>query len=526
MRKITIISIIFIAIVLITMISCNRNDLITPEIEPSSTPSISTPPVFSKTITAFIAKKDDNKFLDYDLVWSIYYDKLILSLSYLFDLSNLEKCTATIYFSDGTIEKKEMNFTVDTQHFLVIDNNGVEKEYEIITKLITFNLPVFYIEIENDAEVINREKYLNATIKIDNSGCKYASFKNLKETPIQIRGRGHYSWTHPKKPYKIRFEEKTSVLGMKASKNWVLLANYVDRSLIQNYVAMEMGKVMEHIPYHTNQYPVDVFVNGTYRGVYTFGEQIEAKIERLNLEQGSTNKDTDYLIELGGADNGDVLGKDYFNSVLLRDLKIKHPNKTDITSQQKSFILSYLSKADTAVKTLSDYENYIDIDSLIDWVILHELTYNLDCCFKRSCFIIKEKGGKLKMGPIWDFDLAFGSFYRYKKDQWASVGTEGGYVPITWMNYLINDEAFMTKFATRWNEKKDELLNTAFACIDLMAPLVLPSAEYNFFVWDLLGKDMTSQPVSHKKYDTYEKMTGRLRSFIHVRYKWIDDQLN
>lgn len=496
-----------------------------PTSEPTSEPTPAptpTPVVFSKDIVSFTVSSDENKDITEDLSWTIREDIIYLSVSYLFDLSLLENCITTICFSDGSSTNEKMDLSSGPINYTVTDSNGVEKTYDIFTERITYNLPVFYIEIEDEAEVTSREEYLNATIRIDSSGCKYAEFDSMDETCVLIRGRGHYSWNFDKTPYKLRFEEKTSVLNMSASKNWVLLANYVDRSLIQNYVAMEMGKVMDYIPYHSNQYPVDVFVNGTYRGVYTFGEQLEAKTERLNLEKDSTAVDTDYLIELGGADDGDVPGKDYFNTSLLKNLVIKHPDKESITSDQLDYILSYLKQANDAVKNLEDYEDYIDINSLIDWVIIHELTYNLDCCFRRSCYLIKEKGGKLKMGPIWDFDLGFGSYYRYTEDHWATVGSSGGYVPVTWMNYLMKDDAFMKKFKDRWDEIKQPLLARALECVDTMSALVAPSAEYNFKIWKILGEKIKSQPSSHKKYDTYEKMTGRLRSFIESRFEWID----
>ena len=129
------------------------------------------------------------------------------------------------------------------------------------------------------------------------------------------------------------------------------------------------------------------------------------------------------------------------------------------------------------------------------------------------------------MGPIWDFDLAFGSYRRYTTDNWATVGSEGGYVGITWMNYLKKDKAFMDRFRARWNEIKEPLLEKALSAVDGMSLLVAPSADMNFEVWDILGKSVTSQPASHNKYDTYEKMIGRLRSFIENRYKWFDSQL-
>ena len=354
----------------------------------------------------------------------------------------------------------------------------------------------------------------------------YGDFPALAEKAVLIRGRGHYSWNFPKTPYKLRFEKKTSMLGMNASKNWVLLANYVDRSLIQNHGAMEMGKVMDNIPYHSNQYPVDVFVNGTYRGVYTFGEQLEAKEERINLTESYTEPDTDYLLEVGGSDPEDEYGRDYFQFGTLKCVAVKHPDSSKLTQEQLDYLKAYMRAADKSVRELSNYEDYIDVDSVIDWVILHELTYNLDCCFRRSCYLIKEKGGKVKMGPIWDFDLAFGSYFRYTTNNWATVGSDTGYVGVTWMNYLMQDPAFMARFTARWNEIKEPLLKKALSSVDTMSALVSPSAQLNFQVWDILGKQIPSQPSWHNQYDTYEKMTQRLKDFLTGRYRWMDAQLN
>ena len=472
-----------------------------------------------KRITSFKAQADSSAF-----EWSIKGNEIYLAVSYLADENDFDSVSAEISFDDGTSTSEKLELGFGERKYTVTDASGNQRTYSLITERITYNLPVFYIEIENGAEVVSKEEYLNATVRVDASNA-VGSFPSLEEKDVQIRGRGHFSWNFDKTPYKLRFDKKTSLLGLNASKNWVLLANYVDRSLIQNYVAMEMGKVMTNIPYHSTQYPVDVFVNGTYRGVYTFGEQLEAKKERIDLEESYTEVDTDYLLEVGGSDVGDVLNRDYFHMGTLRFVAIKHPESEKLSQAQLDYLLDYVKKADDAVKNLSNYEDYIDVDSLIDWVIIHELTYNLDCCFRRSCYLIKEKGGKLKMGPIWDFDLAFGSYRRYTTDNWATVGSEGGYVGITWMNYLKKDKAFMDRFRARWNEIKEPLLEKALAAVDGMSALVTPSAKMNFEVWDILGKSVTSQPTSHKKYDTYEKMVGRLRSFIENRYKWFDSQL-
>ena len=474
---------------------------------------------------SFAIEPADNSALESSLSWHVEGNTAYLAVSYLIEDSMLKNAVVQITANDGTIRRERMDLSVHERFCSITDSEGNERRYKIITDRITYNLPVFYIEIEDGKEVTSREKYLSATLRIDTETAA-GNFPELETTAILIRGRGHYSWNFDKTPYKIRFESKTSVLGLAASKNWVLLANYVDRSLIQNYIAMEMEQVMTNLCYHATQYPVDVFVNGSYRGVYTFGEQLEVKEERIDLETGYDEADTDYLLELGGADDGDRLGRDYFHAGTLKFVAIKHPDSTYLSPQQLDYLTGYVQAADEAVRTLTNYEDYIDVDSLIDWVILHELTYNLDCCFRRSCYMIKEKGGKLKMGPIWDFDLAFGNFYRYQEGDWATVGYDGGYVGVTWMNYLMKDAAFMERFTARWNEIKEPLLEKALASVDSMAALVGPSAEMNFAVWDILGQSVPSQPASHKQYDTYEKMIQRLKTFLQDRYDWMDRQLN
>lgn len=479
----------------------------------------------ARRIAAATLEPEDNSGLESALSFSLEGNVLYLAVSFRTDDKTLENAVVSVTTTDGETEKIAMDLTVGERYYHVPDPDTGERVYKVVTQRITYNLPVLYIEIDNGKEVTSRENYLQATISIDSSGTS-GTFPSLDTTEVLIRGRGHYSWSFPKKSYKLRFESKTPVLGMAASKNWTLLANYADRSLIQNYLALEMGKVMTNICYHTSQYPVDVFVNGSYRGVYTLGEQIEAKEERLDLEESYSDPDTDYLLEVGGYDDGDVLNRDYFQAGTLRFVAVKHPDSTMLSREQLDYLISYVTAADEAVRTLTNYEDYIDVDSLIDWVILHELSYNLDCCFRRSCYLIKEAGGKLKMGPIWDFDLAFGSFYRYQSGDWATVGEEGGYVGVTWMNYLKKDPAFMERFTARWNEIKEELLEKALTSIDEMSALVAPSAEINFEVWDILGKAAPAQPSSHKKYDTYELMVERLRSFVINRYNWLDGQLN
>lgn len=128
------------------------------------------------------------------------------------------------------------------------------------------------------------------------------------------------------------------------------------------------------------------------------------------------------------------------------------------------------------------------------------------------------------MGPIWDFDLALGNFSKDnpKYDDWAMVGEEGGYVGVTWFNYLLKDEAFKTKLKARWNEVKDKLLNTALTKIDEMTALIEPSQKANFAVWQIWDIRAGYSPHSLVKYNTYEKQIQYLKDFLNKRYAWMD----
>lgn len=480
-------------------------------------------------LISFSLRTDDNPHLSENLTWQLDGNTASIEIDYLLSDEDLENVIPYIETTEGNKLLDSVNMWEDYK--LDLENkDGTLNTYTITTERKKNKLPVFYIEIEDDKEVNSREEYLNATIRIDSNNA-VGSFPSMEETEVLIRGRGHYTWKFDKTPYKLRFETKKSVLGLNASKNWVMLANYADRSLIQNHLAMELASTLTNIPYHTKQIPVDVFVNGTYRGVYTFGEQLEAKKERMNLEYNPSNVDIDYLLEVGGRDDEDVYGVDYFNIGELRNMVIKHPERkataqNKITDEQKSYILNYLEETNRAITTLTDYEKYIDVDSFIDWLIITELSYNLDCCYRRSCYLIKEKGGLLKMGPVWDFDLAFGSYFRYSTNNWATIGSDDGYVKVTWMNYLLKDDAFKAKVKSRWNSIKSELLAKSMNTIDNAESIVSPSAEYNFKVWNILGKSVPSQPDSHTKYKTYGEYVGRLKNFVMNRYNWMDEQIN
>lgn len=391
----------------------------------------------------------------------------------------------------------------------------------------TVLIPSVFITCGED---IGRTAYSECTVQIDASMTEgYAGTGALN---AKIRGRGHSTWNWPKKPYKIKLEEKAPILGMTPSKEWALIANYADESLMRNLVAFDMAASMGTFTFTPRAVPVNVYLNGVYQGVYTIGEQIEAKESRLRLDYREDTPNTGYLLEVGGADHDtDIKGLQYFDlpSGCAADIAIKSPKDEKLTQENYDYIYKYMCLADEAITTLDGYETYIDVDSFIDWFLLHELTYNLDSCFHRSCFITKDRGGKLKMGPVWDFDLAFGNMYMDNPDydDWATVGNSNStsYIGVNWFNYLMADPSFRERARSRWDEIKDKLVAAGQDSIDSWQKLITPSAELNFTIWNTLGSASGFQPLCMKSVSTYNEQVAYLRRFITKRAAWIDENL-
>ena len=186
-----------------------------------------------------------------------------------------------------------------------------------------------------------------------------------------------------------------------------------------------------------------------------------------------------------------------------------------------------MQAANDAVIAGEGYEDYIDMESFIDWLIMIELSNNTDCAYRRSTYITKEPDGKLTFGPMWDFDLAFGNFSKdvQSYDTWVST-SEDDYVGTTWSTYLLEDPEFRKLFKKRWNEVRDRLLETATEEINEMYRILKPSAEENFERWKILGTKVAFEPHSTQYYPTYDSQIMLLKNFLIQRAEWIDSQVS
>ena len=525
----------------------------TPATDPVTTPDVTdkkpitepvTPPAPEGTgvLVSLSMPVADNLTLVQDLSFTVDEDTrtatLALSYDTYADLATLSDARLVSLAEGGEVsfapltDAGGVDLTADAV-CKVTDENGGVKIYRLTVDRTVYRLPIVNITLENGKAVntIDRNLTTTMTFSLDCSGVEgYESIGNVSGT---IRGRGNSTWKWDKKPYKIKLDKKESLLGLDDNRDWILLANYADKSLIRNTLAYEMGRVLDQLVWSPHSYPVDLFVNGEYQGVYALGEHMEVAGGRVDIEEGSLEVDTDYLLEIGGmAPTGDVNGVHYFHTDgrLVRFATFKSPDFEEITDEQKKFLTDYFQKAENAIKKGEGYEAFIDVDSFVDWIILHELAYNLDSCFRRSCFLVKEKGGKIRMGPIWDFDLAFGNFSRDNKnyDDWITIGkpTEGDetpYVQYNWCTYLMRDEEFCDRLAQRWEEVRDRLLSVANDTIDTYGALLNGgSQQENYEVWKVWDVRTGYQSRWCKEANTYEKQLQYLRDFLEKRAKWMD----
>ncbi|MBQ6905919.1 MAG: CotH kinase family protein [Clostridia bacterium] len=464
----------------------------------------------------------------------------VLKLDYYnyIDLPTLRRCNLELECSGGVAElsAKNVDGSVDLTKELVCrvtDENGLVRTYAVIVDRAVYELPIINITLGDGKSIdeIDRNETMTMTFSLDRSFEGEYSVSTVGGT---IRGRGNSTWNWEKKPYKIKLDEKASLLGMDDNRDWILLANYADKSLIRNTLAYELGRVLDSVSWSPHAYPVDLFVNGEYQGVYTLGEHMEVANGRMELEEGSTEVDTDYLLEVGGmAPTGDVNGVHYFHtkSHLVKFATFKSPDYTEITDAQKKFITDYFEKAEAAIKSGEGYEEYIDVDSFIDWIILHELSYNIDSCFRRSCFLVKEKGGKIKMAAYWDFDLAFGNFSHDNKnyDDLATYGSDekGAYVSYNWCTYLFRDKEFCERFKARWESLKEQILSTTSDTIDKYGEILNGgSQQQNFTVWDIWDKRAGFQSKWCSAENSFEKQLNYLKKFVHDRAEFIEKTIS
>jgi len=258
-------------------------------------------------------------------------------------------------------------------------------------------LPHLYINTENSSPIESREEYLEGYLSVDGKGV-YDNY----EGKIKIRGRGHTSWrVSSKKPYKLKLKNESAILGLPPAKNWILLAEYLDGSMLYNSVPYTTGHLLD-IPFTNHIIPVEITLNGEYRGIYVFTEHKEGGPNRMDVGTDGV------VLSFDASFDGDWQFK---SESLHLPVMVEYPESEDMNPAKLSQIQSEYNEFEKTLKGAFPndlYNQYIDIYTFIDYLIVNDLTLNQEIFHPKSVYVNKKNGGKYQMGIIWDFDYGFG----------------------------------------------------------------------------------------------------------------------
>ena len=358
------------------------------------------------------------------------------------------------------------------------------------------------------------------------------------ESSALIRVRGNSSRYFDKKNYLLRFTDENGqyadheVMGMDAHYEWALHGPYLDKSLIRNYMWYNIaGEIMDYAP---NVRFCEVILNGEYRGLYVMTETITNGTDcRVNVSEpldGST--ETSYVLRLDRGSSNALKNINNFSYYTYRinpednlKIDIEYPRSGALTQEMADAIEQDFSNFEKALYSFDydtydyGYQNWIDVQSFVDYFIINEFTCNYDAGYL-STYIYKDIGGKYKM-CIWDFNSAC--------DNYESSMTLPDHFQMqagVWYFMLLKDEDFVQDIMDRYRELRKSYLSYEYISqyIDDVIEYLGPAVERNFEVWGYtFMKDMISPAERNPR--SYEEAVEHLKNFCEERGTWMDENI-
>lgn len=375
-------------------------------------------------------------------------------------------------------------------------------------------LPIVIIKTPDSQPITSKDMYIeDAQISIIGKKSEDDFYGTMK-----IKGRGNINWIEaPKKAYAIKFTEQQSLLSYPKGKSWVLLGNYYDKTLQKTDIALFMGHQMSKLDYTPNMDFVELELNNNYLGIYQLGEK--PRISKKRVDVGNDG----FLLEIDAKawDKDDVIFK---TPHLEQPINIKDP---DIIPDGDDFnyIKNFVTNAETALYadnfTNPDdgYRKYIDVDSFVEWYLINEISKNNDAAFYSSCYMHLKRGEKLKMGPIWDFDWAFGGTTLN-----GNNSPEGFWIKIaaSWYIRLFQDPTFVKRVKQRFNELYVNR-QIIYTHMDENTSTILKLILKDNKVW---GKVSPKTAEIDEVQSTYSEKVEELKDWIEKRFKWLNTNIN
>jgi CotH kinase protein/Secretion system C-terminal sorting domain len=425
--------------------------------------------------------------------------------------------------------------------------------------LTSTNLPLIVINTSG-VDIPDGTK-ITATMKIIYNGAGGSNHPgdpgNAYNGYVGIEIRGSFSATLPQKPYGFETRDASGnsinvpILNMPADNDWILIANYNDKTFMRNTLAFNLFGWMGH--YQPRTRLCEVILNNEYQGIYVLTEKIKrgknrVDIAKLDLDDNAGDSLTGgYIIKIDNS-NGSDGWQSTFEAIdrpgAYPYFIYTYPKPDVITEQQKTYIQGFINSLETELRTatfndpVTGYPAYLNTYSFIDYFIISEISRNVDA-YKKSAYFFKEKdskGGLLNAGPVWDFDWAWKNINECEVD--APDGSGWTYeissvcqsfpVPPGWMVKLLDDTTFDNKLNTRYFNLRKTILSTKnlLRYIDSIHTLVDTAQLRHYTKWPILGINVgTPEIPGETQPTTYAGEIAKFKDWVLTRISWLDENM-
>ena len=390
-------------------------------------------------------------------------------------------------------------------------------------------LPVLFINTVGYRNIDSKEEYIHADWWLDNMGIEgYESIGSPDEPQgMLIKGRGNYTWiVFNEKPFRIKLDTKQPLLGMNSNRHFCLLPHADDQyAKLKNTMGFELSRRIG-LSYTPDQVPVEVVLNGQYIGLYFLTEKIRVGINRVNIEE-QKDGETDpaeitggWLLEIDNyKDDNTIKFKEWDEGDRYNWIRFTPHYPENLSNLQRQFITQFLLQTNAAIytpdKSSTEWEEYIDIDSLVCFYIVAEIIDNIES-FNGSCFMHKHKGDSTRLifGPVWDMGNSFERTNLSDATDFDYFIYEGERFQAHWIKEIAKFPHFQEKVREHWKEFYD----TGFNGLDI-----------DRFIDEHVSsirQAWSCHALRWKRWSGYniDKATGQYKSYIHSKIDWLQSQ--
>lgn len=409
------------------------------------------------------------------------------------------------------------------------------------------SLPIIVLNTNN--VTIPNDPKIPGTIEVFDNGV----FNRLTDVPshsgyMGIETRGSSSQGFPKKSFGFETrdefgdDEAIELLGLPEEEDWILYAPYTDKSLLRDALTYELGRRTGH--YAPRTVFVELILNGDYHGIYCLEEKIKRDKNRVNI----TKLDPEdvigdeitggYMLKIDRDDGpGTYFVSNYKGTDINQEIRVvlEDPEGEDLVPEQLNYIQGYFNAFEDALygSDFADdalgYRRYINLESFVDFFLVNELGHNVDG-YRLSSFFYKDRNSKdstFHMGPLWDFNLAYGNV-----NYCASERTEGwafedsgscGNTPL-WWERMLQDTVFVNAIRCRMNELRENVLHpdTILQYLDEQASSFENAYQRNYERWPILGVYIWPNWFIGS---TYTEEVDFMKTWVQQRLVWLDENL-